>query len=141
MPLDYVVSSYGVKEVGFQEIKNSYKPKCLNMFYENTDHLIKVKRIKKKLVDPEDSAHIYVISDYDIGYLVINYINESEDQTLDMTLTFNSLKNLYPFHPDTIALNQGFKFTVGPKSNFLFLLWQDLEYTCSYTTTFNYCIY
>lgn len=49
-----------------------------------------------------------------MGYLVINYINESADQTLEMTLTFKSLKNLYPFYPDKVALNQGFKFTVPP---------------------------
>jgi hypothetical protein len=140
-PFDYVVTSYGVKEVEFQEIKQPDKAKCLLMFYEHSDHFVRVKRIRKKLVDPEDSPHIYVTSEYDMGYLVINYINESDDHTLDMTLTFNSLKNLYPFHPDNVALNQGFKFTVLPKSNFLFLLWQDLEYTCSYTTTFDYCIY
>ena len=35
---------------------------------------------------------------------------------MDMTLTIKSLKNLYPFFPDKVALNQGYKFTIGPKS-------------------------
>ena len=79
-PLEYVVSSYGVKEVAFQEIKQPPdKARCLQMFYESSDHFLRVKKVKRKLVDPEDSQHIYVFSTYDIGYLVINYINKSED--------------------------------------------------------------
>jgi len=74
-PLEFVISSYGVDEVEFQEIKQPDKAKCLSMFYENSDHFIGVKKIRKKLVDPEDSQHIYVTSEYDMGYLVINYIN------------------------------------------------------------------